>query len=381
MYRTPPVGEPKVPGTRVRDRLEGWKAALDRPGVRKVAHNTLWLFLDRLIRLGVGLLVGVAVARYLGPDRFGRLNYVMAFVTLFATTITAGTDSVVVRDLARDPGRANAILSAAASVRLVATPIVLLIVAGAALAMHGSDAPMLWLIAVYATSLLFRPVDVVDLWFQAETNMRPTVWARNLAFFVVSVVKVCLLLAGASLLAFLAVEPLAAALTAVFLLLAYRAAGRRWTVAGTRWDEVRRQLQAGAPLLLSGVAIVIYMRIDQVMLEHLAGGGAREVGLYSAAQRLSEVWYFLPMAVSSSVFPTLVRTRAADEVRYLERLRWLFSAMAVVAVAVALGTTLLSSLLIRIVFGSGYAGAGPSCPSTSGLRSSSSGAWLGRPGT
>jgi polysaccharide transporter, PST family len=359
VYRETSVVEPRFSGARMRERLAGWRAALERPGVRKVAHNTFWLFADRVVRLGVGLLVGVAVARHLGPDRFGQFNYVVAFVTLFATTITAGTDSVVIRDLARAPGRADSVLAAAAVIRLVATPLVLLVVAVAALAAHARDGAMLTLIAVYAATLLFRPVDVVDLWFQAETNVRPTVWARNLAFFVTSAVKVGLLLAGASLLAFMAVEPLAAGLTAVFLLVAYRASGRRWTVAGATRDDLRRLMVAGAPLLLSGLAIVIYMRIDQVMLEHLAGGGAREVGLYSAAQRLSEVWYFLPMAVTSSVFPTLVRSRVADEAQYLTRLRRLFSVMALVALGLALATTLFSASLIRLVYGSGYAGAGP----------------------
>jgi len=94
------------------------------------------------------------------------------------------------------------------------------------------------------------------------------------------------------------------------------------------------------------------------MLEHLSGGGTREVGLYSAAQRLSEVWYFLPMSLASSVFPTLVRSRETDGARYLERLERLFSVMAVVSLGAATATTLLSSHIIRLVFGAAFAGAG-----------------------
>ena len=343
----------------MRGRLAGWRAALERPGVRKVAHNTFWLFADRVVRLGVGLLVGVAVARYLGPDRFGQFNYVIAFVMLFATAINAGTDNVVIRDLAREPGRTDAILAAASVIRLVGVPVALALAAVIAFAIHARDATMLQLIAVYATTLLFRPLDVIDLWFQSETNVRPAVWARNLAFFVGSAVRVALIVGGASLVAFVAVEPLMAALGALFLLVAYRFAGRQWTVAGVKGADIRRLLVAGAPLLLSGVAIMIYMRIDQVMLEHLSGGGTREVGLYSAAQRLSEVWYFLPMAVANSVFPALVRSRDADQTIYLDRLRRLFSLMALVSLSVAITTSVVSSQMIRLIFGSGYVGAGP----------------------
>lgn len=318
-----------------------------------------WLFSDRLIRFGVGFLVGVWVARYLGPEQFGLLNYVMAFVTLIATAVPAGTDNVVIRELAREPQRADQVLAAATVIRLVGTLVVIAVVALAALAMHAQDSETLLLIFVTATTLVFRPLDVVDLWFQAETNARPAVWARNLAFVLGSVVKIGLLLGGASLFAFVAVEPLAAALAGAFLVVAYRAEGRRLTIAGADWADLRRLLRAGMPLLLSGLAIIIYMRIDLVMLEHLSGGGTRQVGLYSVAQRLSEVWYFVPIALASSVFPTLVRTRDADQAKYLDRLRRLFSLMAVVALVVAIPTSLLSSELIQFIFGSTYAGAGP----------------------
>ncbi len=352
---------PKVtlPGSSARRRLRDLADALRRPRVRQVAHNTFWLFSDRAFRLGVSFLVGVWVARYLGPVRFGEFNYVIAFVSLFATAMTAGTDNLVVRDLARTPERASEIMAAATLIRVVGTPVVLVAIAAVAMGMHGGDAPTLLLIAIYSSTLLFRPTDVIDLWFQAETNVRPTVWARNLAILVASGAKVALILTGASLVAFVALEPLTAALVAMLLLLAYRSSGRRLSARGASRADVRRLLVDGLPLLLSGVAIMIYMRIDQVMLEHLAGGGTRQVGLYSVAQRLSEVWYFLPMAVTSSLFPTLVRSRNADPALYLQRLLRLFSLMSLVAIAVAGTTTLLSSWIIQTVFGSSYAGAGP----------------------
>lgn len=45
--------------------------------------NIGWLVIDRIIRMGVGLLVGVWLARYLGSDQFGQLNYAIAFVGPF----------------------------------------------------------------------------------------------------------------------------------------------------------------------------------------------------------------------------------------------------------------------------------------------------------
>lgn len=340
-------------------RVSQWSSALKRPGVRKVAHNTVWLLADRVVRLGIGFFVGAWVARYLGPERFGTLSYVTAFVTLFGTMIPVGTDNVVVRDLARHPGQADAIMASATAIRLLATPVIIAVVGVAAVAMHGSDRSTLGLIALFAVTLVFRPWDVVELWFQAETNVRPTVWARNLVFFASSAAKVALIVSVAPLLAFVALEPVASALGAAALVWVYRRAGRRFTVAGATRTWFRNLLGAGTPLLLSSMAIIVYMRIDQIMLEHLSGGGMRQVGLYSAAQRLSEVWYFVPMAIASAVFPTLVRSREQDRAQYTERLGRLFSLMTLVALGVAIPTSALAPYVVRLVFGAPYAGAAP----------------------
>ena len=60
---------------------------LDRigPGLRRIMGNMGWLMFDRIVRMGMGLFVGVWVARYLGPIEFGSLNFAVAFVALFAT--------------------------------------------------------------------------------------------------------------------------------------------------------------------------------------------------------------------------------------------------------------------------------------------------------
>ena len=51
-----------------------------RPGFRKYFANTSWLLGERILRVPVSLLVGIYVARYSGPERFGLLNYALSFV-------------------------------------------------------------------------------------------------------------------------------------------------------------------------------------------------------------------------------------------------------------------------------------------------------------
>ncbi len=69
------------------------------PGLRRIMGNMGWLMVDRVVRMGMGLFVGVCVARYLGPVQFGSLNFALAFVALFATLTTLGLEGIVIREV------------------------------------------------------------------------------------------------------------------------------------------------------------------------------------------------------------------------------------------------------------------------------------------
>src|SRR5205809_7246388 len=97
----------------LRRRLEG------RTNLLAVIHNTGWLFADKAMRMVMGVLVGAWVARYLGPSQYGELAYVLAFVAFLSVICQLGIDAVAIRDMARDPRAAPAILGTALRLRLI----------------------------------------------------------------------------------------------------------------------------------------------------------------------------------------------------------------------------------------------------------------------
>ena len=54
--------------------------------------------------MAVSLFVGIYVARYLGPERFGLLSYTLSFVLLFSSLASFGLDDILVRELVKQPG-------------------------------------------------------------------------------------------------------------------------------------------------------------------------------------------------------------------------------------------------------------------------------------
>jgi PST family polysaccharide transporter len=110
------------------------------------------------------------------------------------------------------------------------------------------------------------------------------------------------------------------------------------------------------PLLMTGVIASIYMKIDQIMLGQIAGDGA--VGVYSAAIRISELWYFLPTVVTASMTPALLEAKQQNEEKYNRLLQYLFSILIFIAFIIALPISLMSTTIIVMLYGVDYVESG-----------------------
>jgi len=335
----------------VRRRLNGSRE------LQKIVSNSGWLFADKFLRLGVGFLVSVWLARYLGPDRFGLLSYAMAFAALFASFASLGHEGIVVRDMVREPSRRGEILGSAFVLRLAGGLAAVALAISAVMMLRPGDSLAAWLVVIVAAGTAFQAFDVIDYWFQSRVESRYTVWARNSAFLLIALVKIALILLAAPLVAFAAAGLAEALLAALGLLGVYLYSGQR--PGSWRWSRpwAVRLLKDSWPLCLGALSIAIYMRIDQVMLGDMVGDSA--VGVYSAAVRLTEAWYCIPIVIVSSVFPAILQSKAADEEFYYRRLQRLFCLMAALSVSIALPMSFLSGWIVSTLFGEGFTTAGP----------------------
>jgi len=334
----------------VSKKLEG------RRNLQNIIGNTGWLFADKIVRLGVGLFVGVWIARYLGPAQYGILNYAQAFVSLFAVFATLGLDGIVVRDIVRDPACREETLGSAFLLKLTGGFFTLLLTVGSVILIRPTDKLTWLLVTVSATGTIFQAFDVVDFWFQSQVQAKFTVVARNSAFLAVSLVKIMLLMRQAPLIAFAWAGLAETVLSAAGLVVAYRVHGYRlkfWKGSLSRAKELIRE---SWPLVLSGLAIIIYMKIDQVMLGEMVGDEA--VGLYSAAIRVSELWYFIPLAIVSSVFPALVEAKTNGDIIYYDRIKKLFKLLVGIAYLISIPMTMLATNIISMLYGKSYLAAG-----------------------
>jgi PST family polysaccharide transporter len=340
------------------------RAQADHPGLRQIVLNIGWLFTDNVFRLIGLVLVNAWVIRYLGPTRYGDLSYGLALVSLFIPLATLGLKDIVVRDLVQTPERAPETLGTAFALTLAGSCGAAALAALMIFAIRPEDTLSQQLVIVLATGMVFQAFIVIDSWFQSQVNSKYVVYSRNAALVIASAIKILCVALNASLLVFAAVFTIESGVYALGLAVWYQrhrlkhAALRSWRFSA---DRARTLLRDSWPLLFQGLAIMIYMRIDQTMLRQMLPGdeGRQAVGFYAAAVKLSEIWFFIPMAITGSVFPAVIRSRRLGDSQYRHWIQRLFSVMALTSYGYAILMTFLSGFIIPLVYGEDYREAVP----------------------
>jgi len=333
------------------------KQLFTQQGFMKYFKNTSWLFAEKILRMVVGLFVGIWVARYLGPDRFGLLSYAQSFVGLFVVIAGLGLDGIVVREMVKLPEKEQKILSTVFILKLIGALFTLLILA-AAVMLTSNDNYTNMLIFIIASAVVFKSFNIIDLYFQARVLSKYVVFANMFSLLLSSLLKICLIWMKAPLEAFAWVILFDSIVLALGYLYWFVKVQKRIFLRYKGFDRklAGYLLRESWPLILSGMVISIYMKIDQVMIKEMLDSEA--VGQYAAAVRLSEAWYFIPMVISSSLFPAIINAKKISKELYYKRLQTLYDLMVWMAIFIALPMTFFSDWMMNFLYGSLYSESG-----------------------
>lgn len=312
---------------------------------------------ESLARVAIAGLVGVLIARYLGPEGLGLFGYATSVFALLTPMALLGMRSVLVREFSTgDDWRA---VLASASVPQVLVGVGASILGFIVVATTKSDQPQAMLIAAGLAPLPILAVgDSLRALLEARGKVRRIVAASLGSVVVGSVAKLIAILSGADIWVFAALTSFE---SVTLLALLYRGVGTRSiSAAVSHFDAERAKsvVRESWPLLIAGLAVLLYMRADILMLGLLADDHV--TGEYVAAVRISELWYFIPVAAMAAARPRLARLYAAgDNDAYAQATQRFM----VVAYVLALGSIALTLAfgdpVIDLVYGSEFAGAAP----------------------
>jgi O-antigen/teichoic acid export membrane protein len=320
--------------------------------------NTSWMMGEKLISLGVGFFITVLVARYLGPERYGILAYALSLTALFSSAGHMGLGGLVIREIVKKPDSRAETLGTSLVLKLFGYLGGFVALFIYALIFEKRQSLDYWILLVVASSLLFKPFDIIDFWFQAYIQAKYTAIARSASLLITAGFKVLLVLVSAELLFFAIANLLQSILAAWFLLLLFRTnADIPITTWSVNFARARALLSQGWVIFLGAIFATIYLKIDQIMLKWFVG--AKEVGIYSVAATLSETWYFVPTAIVVSLFPKLIELKETDPERFDQRLQQIFELLFVLALSVAIFMSFMGAHLIKLFFGQQYLASAP----------------------
>lgn len=329
----------------------------ERRNLQNVINNTVWLVADRLLRMGVGLFVGIWIARYLGVKQFGIFSYASAFVSLFVSVSTLGLQSLVIRTLTEEKEEKNRVLGTTFYLQLLGGILTLILSIFIISILEVNNQLMVNMVTVLGAVSIFQSFDTIDLWFQYEIKSKYPVFARNIAFAISSVVKIILINFHAPLIAFAWAVLGEVIIGKIGLIFFYKL--NRHSIWMWRWSSslAKKLLRESWPLILSGITIMIYMKIDQIMLGNMMGDKA--AGLYSAAVRVSEVFYFIPTAITTSIAPSIYLSQNNDsEFVFTKKMSQLLRLLCFGAFLIILPMSFFSNQIILLLFGSQFHSAG-----------------------
>ena len=332
------------------------KFFLAQKNFMKYFKNTSWLFGEKILRMIVALFVGVWVARYLGPEKFGLFSYAQSFVALFTVVANLGLDNLVIRELVKDESRAETLLGTSFFLKIFGAFSMLFLLVFA-LQLIPNDFYTKALIFIIASASIFRSFNVVDFYFQSKVMSKYIVYASVISLFFSSIVKITLIISNAGLEAFVWLVLFDSIVLAIgYLYYFFKHSDFKFQKLIFSKSTAILLLKDSWPLILNGIVISIYMKIDQVMIKQLLGN--EEVGQYSAALRISEAWYFIPMVIASSLFPAIINAKKHSEELYYKRIQRLYNLMVWIAIAIAVPVTFLSDVIIDLLYGGQYNQAG-----------------------
>ena len=336
---------------------------MSHPGIRRYGVNTAWLFAEQILRMIAGFLVGVWVARYLGPEKFGLFSYALAFVSIFQGIAKLGLDGIMVRDLVQEPEKRDIYLGTSFWLKILGGIITFLIITIILVVQSLLTSYLSLLIShlftetniyilIIAFGIIFQSFEVIDFYYQATVQAKYISLRKMIQLILSSIIKIMLVLIKAELVWFVLVTLFDTVSLAIFSWWIYKSQGLPNFIKYFKWNIAKRLLKDSWPLVFSSIAIAVYMRIDQVMIKNMLGD--REVGLYSAAVKLVEVWYFIPMIITQSVFPAIVNAKQVSEELYYKRLQRLYALMVWIGILIALPITFLSNWIIKFLYGQAY---------------------------
>jgi len=317
--------------------------------MKDILWNSGWIISEKIISISSGLFLSILLVKYLGVNDFGKLNFLLAIVSLIIPLASLGLNAIITRELIEKPKEANLIIFTSIIFRFVAGMLSLLLIVFVSYFGGWFPSEDRSSLLILGFGYVFSALQVIDYWFQSKLLSKYVVKARVITLSLFLLLKIFCLIEYNSFQIIIVLTAIEVCFQSLILLVPYHFIAKnilKWRFNFTYGKAI---VSESYWLILSGFAAVLYLKIDQIMIGVFLDD--KSVGIYAIASRFSEVWYFIPTAIVTSLFPLLLETKKLSYQKYKEKLQNIFSMLFWMAVIIALVMQLISAPLINILYG------------------------------
>ena len=324
---------------------------------QRAAHDIILQVGTRVVNLALGVVVTALLARALGSAGYGQWSTILVVLGLIGYLANFGMQNVAVREAARDPEHEHEWIGAVIMLRLIILGPVIVISVAAILVMQQSQ-QMLVAGLILIVTMPFSGVGALQLVFQLRVNnlvpmlvltLRSVLWATAVAIIFWKGGGMIALAIGLS-----ATNAIGSVVQAVAAL---RAAPRRPRPSRKQLAPLMR---AGIPLGISGMLIMSYARVDQVLVFQIVGSKA--AGLYGSVYNVLDQSSFVPISILTTLAPVMAASWPGDRARLLRTARLTAELMAIASLGALAFAGVAATPIVRLIFGPEFVRAAPALP-------------------
>ncbi len=271
---------------------------------KKSLSNLIWLGSDKFLRSGILFILTIFVAQYLGPEQFGILNYILSIIAIFYVFSSLGLEPIIVKKIVENKKNSNLILSTSLVIRLLGSFCCYLILF-VILKLINFDEKLLNYTLIIGLTIILKTTEVFFSYFHAKLLSKMIIISQFIGLFFLVFFQIILLITKSPLIYFFLSYLFEVLVISILITVIYFKKNNMLNFLKFKFKTAKQLLIKSWPILFSGIGIILYMRIDQIMLGSMIN--QKSVGIYSVAVRISEIWHFIPKIILISITPYLIQ--------------------------------------------------------------------------
>ncbi len=316
----------------------------------RYAKNTGWSAAEKILNIFIRFFVSILVARYLGPEKFGSLSFSFSIVALFMSLGNASLDAIIVKKQISDSDDVAELYGSAIMSKLFGALFVNAIVFIIGLLYLPEENFIMS--QIIAFGIFFQVVTVFNASFQARVRIKYASLSIIFALAGSSLFKIILIVLNADVIFFSGAMTLNSFFYALFLIIFFRKEMMPLSILKFKISTSISFLKETWPLILSGLFIALYTRIDHIMIRFFLDEEA--LGQYAVSSRITTTIYLISIVLSTSLFPAILHAKSRGPVEYKKRLQSLSDFLFILAVGIGVLYLTIGKPIFLFFFGDKY---------------------------